>query len=286
VSSPSHVPLISLDHDLLVAWIAQSATHPHLRCVHTAIAGDDAHIIAEQWYHEADNLICVATAQAALVVEHTPQRAWIRGPLGDVHQQRTLWDALLPMLPTSIDTIDVFPDQAATTIIDTWQQLGFQTRNTVHIMQLDSIPTGHWQDAFTTITPDDSAALQALHNDHFSNSWGTINDMLAPHPHHHLALSRTAHGVINGYVWLRYDPLDRRATIEYIAVATPYHRQGIGQQLVAHAIAWAHRHQAQIMSLTVDAQREAAYALYTANGFQTSASGVHMRQHRPTGVTA
>ena len=285
MSSPSLIPLTSLDPERLVAWIAQSAAYPHLRCVHTAIAGDDAHIIAQQWYHEADDLICVATATAALVVEHTPQRAWIRGPLGDVHQQRPLWDALRPILPTSIHTVDVFPDQAATAIIDTWHQLGFQTLKTVHVMQLTPIPPGHWQDAFTSIHPDDTAALQALHGAHFGDSWGTINAMLAPHPHHHLAISHTYHGHITGYVWLRYDALDQRATIEYLAVDTAYQRQGIGQQLLAHAMAWAHRQQAKHIALTVDAHRTAAYALYAANGFQTDASGVHMRRQHLTGVT-
>lgn len=68
-----------------------------------------------------------------------------------------------------------------------------------------------------------------------------------------------------------------RAQIEGVRVARSRQAQGIGRQLLAHAVICARRRECVLVQLTTDRRREQALAFYARMGFVPSHVGMKLR---------
>lgn len=75
-----------------------------------------------------------------------------------------------------------------------------------------------------------------------------------------------------------------RAQIEGVRVARSHHSQGIGMQLMQHAIERARSRQCVLVQLTSDKRRDRALAFYARLGFESTHIGMKLRLEHDTQV--
>jgi ribosomal protein S18 acetylase RimI-like enzyme len=83
-----------------------------------------------------------------------------------------------------------------------------------------------------------------------------------------------------GSVWCKHDGSD--VYIGRLAVNPAHHSEGIGQQLIDAATAWARSHGAKTMSLGVRLELTENIRLFERNGFRITAEDRHPGYDRPT----
>ena len=125
--------------------------------------------------------------------------------------------------------------------------------------------------------PSHRNAINAIHHRHFATAWASIDDLFTTDDSHLLSVMTDQNDVVKGYAWWSVDALDQSATLEYLAVADAYQRQGVASNLIYHGLAWAYSQQLNSVKLTVDDDCVGALTLYLRCGFRIKSSGVHLR---------
>jgi GNAT superfamily N-acetyltransferase len=263
----------------IIGMVHQSTQQSSLRCLQSAHADDTYQAIHTAWLAELNDgqLMIGTTGESALAAEYQLERAWLRGPFGNRAHASILWQALTHQLPAHVTTYDAFPHRDAHELIIFWQTQGFRTIKTVHVMHHTDPIVDALTDGVHRATQAHRNAIAALHHRHFANAWATIDDLFIDDDHHLLSVITTENDVVKGYAWWSVDVLDLSATLEYLAVADAYQRQGVASNLIYHGLAWAYGQQLNRVQLTVDDDRIGAQALYHRCGFRTKSSGVHLR---------
>jgi ribosomal protein S18 acetylase RimI-like enzyme len=266
-----------LDH--IVEMVHHATQQPSTRCLQSAHADDTVALIKSAWQAELNDghLIIGTTGDATIAAEFHLDRAWLRGPFGNRARAPQLWRALAMRMPESVTTYDAFPHLDAHELIIFWQSQGFNAIKTVHVMH-------HTDPIVDALTPDVQlassiyrTAIATLHNQHFANTWASIDDLYADDEHHLLSIIPAENADIKGYAWWSIDQLDQSATLEFIAVDADYQRTGVASNLIYHGLAWAYSHYIHSVQLTVDDDRQGAQALYKRCGFRYKSSGQHLR---------
>ena len=88
-------------------------------------------------------------------------------------------------------------------------------------------------------------------------------------------------GSLVGYIFVQLRPASQDAYIDFLGVDQEHRRQGIAQDLVAHAVDWAvQKPYVERISLTVSGDNEAAIKLYQSMGFITQTVSRAYRKQR------
>lgn len=263
----------------VINLVHQATQQPLSRCLQSANADDSYEAIYTAWLAELNDgqLRIGTTGESVLAAEFHLSRAWVRGPFGHRAHAHNLWQALAQQLPIHVTTFDAFPHHEAHELIIFWQAQGFQIVRTVHVMHHTDPVVDAITDGVARATAVHHSAIAALHRHHFAHAWEVIDDMFAEDDQHLLSVIATENDVVKGYAWWSIDALEQSATLEYLAVADAYQRQGVASNLIYHGLAWAYSHQLNSVKLTVDDDRVGAKALYQRCGFRITSSGVHLR---------
>jgi ribosomal protein S18 acetylase RimI-like enzyme len=280
--NPPIVTWITADDDQfarVISMVHQATQQSSLRCLQSAHADDTYPAIHAAWSAEHNDglLLIGTTGESALAAEFHLERAWLRGPFGNRAHAHMLWQALIHQLPAHVTTYDAFPHRDAHELIIFWQTQGFRTIKTVHVMHHTDPIVDALTDGVRQATLAHHNAIAVLHHHHFASAWATLDDLFRDDDNHLLSVVTDQHDAVKGYAWWSVDTLDQCATLEYIAVADAYQRQGVASNLIYHGLAWAYGQQLNSVQLTVDDNRLGAIALYQRCGFRTKSSGVHLR---------
>lgn len=263
----------------VISMVHQATQQPASRCLQSANADDSYESIHTAWAAELndDQLLIGTTGESALAAEFHLERAWLRGPFGNRAHAPLLWQALAKQLPAHVTTYDAFPNLAAHELIIFWQTQGFRTVKTVHVMHHTDPVVDALIEGVQRAQPSYRNAIAALHHRHFPTAWASIDDLCIDDDSHLLSVMTDQNDEVKGYAWWSVDALDQSATLEYLAVADKYQRQGVASNLIYHGLAWAYGQQLNSVQLTVDDDRVGAQALYRRCGFRIKSSGMHLR---------
>ncbi|WP_277584397.1 GNAT family N-acetyltransferase [Psychrobacillus antarcticus] len=112
-------------------------------------------------------------------------------------------------------------------------------------------------------------SFSALHSLAFPNTYYSSDQILSRMSEDNRLLIIHYNYEIKGYVYVEANPLHGEGTIEYIAVSPVFRGQGIATKLMKAALhhLFSYEGMAEI-KLSVEANNNAAIALYTASGFQ------------------
>jgi ribosomal protein S18 acetylase RimI-like enzyme len=280
--NPPTITWITADDTLfthVINLVHQATLQPSSRCLQSANADDTYETIYTAWHAELNDgqLLIGTTGESAVGAEFHLEHAWVRGPFGNRAHAHHLWKALVQQLSVHVTTFDAFPHLDAHELIIFWQAQGFQIMRTVHVMYHTDPVVDAMTDGVYRATSVHRPAIAALHHRHFANTQTMIDDIFAEDDQHLLSVITAENDVVKGYAWWGVDTLDQSATLEYLAVADAYQRQGVAGNLVYHGLAWAYSQQLNSVKLTVDDDHAGAHALYQRCGFRIASSGVHLR---------
>lgn len=120
-------------------------------------------------------------------------------------------------------------------------------------------------------------SFMSLHEETFQNTYykaAEILDRLSDH--NQLFVVNDKEGSIKGYVYVEADPEYNEGTIEYIAVAADYQKQGIGTILIRAALYYLFSFKKiEEISLSVAKENDKANRLYKAAGFKEVHELIH-----------
>lgn len=112
-------------------------------------------------------------------------------------------------------------------------------------------------------------SFTALHDWAFSNTYYNSEQILKRISKENQLLITGDNNILKGYVYVEADPLHGEGAIEYIAVSPDFQRQGIAKELMKAALHHLFSYDGiKEITLSVEADNEAAIGLYLATGFQ------------------
>jgi ribosomal protein S18 acetylase RimI-like enzyme len=281
------------------------------RCLHAG-QGDTV----EQHAHELAALAADEAAfwQAGLGPAREPQaligcemdaalsRAWLRGPLwaGDAPPPPGLLESLLQALAAGLPAIrclDAFPAEDEPVLNALYERSGFRRLGVHRVMEAAlapvPAPAGPSADQPLRLQPParirraeaaDLPALLALHECLFPNGYLKPGDMAdaLQHPGRRVLAGLDADQRLVGYLHAKDEPEPPEVYIDYLGVAADARGRGVGQALLAEALAWGRALGRPRASLTVREDRSSALSLYERSGFRQVSAGVHWRLERDT----
>jgi ribosomal protein S18 acetylase RimI-like enzyme len=221
------------------------------------------------------HIIGVVLVESDLAI---PQ-AWIYGPWvdGDDAAWRegasALFDAALAQIPDAVAR-ECASEFANRRMLGFATALGWQNTGGHHALTIDATTIAGWSDNASSnvrhARADDLDAITRLHDGAFPRTHTPGSQLLAKMT---VIVAGSATGVV-GYAAGRLQP-GGEGYIEYVAVNRTERRRGLGRALVValtrELMPSSPKH---LVSLTVDAERTAARALYASLGFETATSFV------------
>lgn len=235
--------------------------------------------------HDADGrLLGCAGAE----VDAELARAWVRGPLtaatpGEPQLQATLLQALHAALP-EVQRFDAFPQVDEDALRASLRQSGYRDHAQHHVMQRDTArPAPAWPGAVRDAAEPELAALAPLHEALFPATYLSVAQMAAQQDalHRLLVVPGPDGAAARGYLFVREQPHDDEAYVDFLGVAPEARGRGLGRALLDAALHWALVQRGlPRVHLTVRQDRAPALGLYESAGFREVAAGAQMTFER------
>lgn len=243
-----------------------------------ALPADEACFVTA--HDEAGRLCGVAGAE----LDAGQRRAWVRGPLTDAGESATacrlaLLQALHEALPQA-QRFDAFPQVDEAPLRESLRRAGYRDHVQHHVMERDTTsPAPAWPAAVRDAAPGEAAALVPLHDALFPATYMSVAEMVARlDARHRLLVVPGADGAAPaGYLFVREQPHDREAYVDFLGVAPAARGRGLGRALLDAAVHWALvPRDLPRVHLTVREDRGPALGLYVSAGFREVAAGAQM----------
>ncbi|MFJ5769816.1 GNAT family N-acetyltransferase [Psychrobacillus sp. NPDC093180] len=122
-------------------------------------------------------------------------------------------------------------------------------------------------------------SFMSLHEATFPNTYFNASEILDRlSDHNQLFVINDNEGRIKGYVYVESNPERKEGSIEYIAVAADYQKQGIGTLLIQAALSYLFSFdEIEEISLSVAKENDKANRLYKVAGFKEVHELIHYR---------
>lgn len=238
-------------------------------------AGEACFVVARD---ESDRLCGVAGAE----VDAGLARAWVRGPLTDAAApacRAALLQALHAALP-SVRRFDAFPQVDELPLRTSLRDAGYRDHVQHHVMERDAArPAPAWPAVVRDAAADDADTLTPLHEALFPATYMSVAGMLAQRDEGHrlLVVAGSDGATPAGYLFVREQPHDDEAYVDFLGVAPTERGRGLGRTLLDAALHWAlARRGLPRVNLTVRQDRAPALGLYQSAGFREVAAGAQM----------
>ncbi len=213
-------------------------------------------------------------------------RAWVRGPL--VIDPRWLeGTAALVVASTlenalpAIQQFDAFP-AADAELLNRWYAAARYEALQLHRVLRAPVAQAHASSrAVRQAAAGDLPALLGLHEALFPGAYIGAADFqraVAPEGDCVLFVASDAAAAPIGYLYVKDDPVEQEAYIDYLGVAQAQRGQGFGRALLGAAFGWAARRGRGHLALTVREDRHSALGLYQQAGFVEISAGRHWRK--------
>lgn len=221
--------------------------------------------------YDKDNIV----AALGFDIDEESKSAEIWGPFvksGEDYPQiaNDLWQVLEDTIPIKLDEYLFFVNEK-----NTFARQFIENNNGVEnghylILRADRNSLTDGQDIhIKTYDSSFHKSFSALHSLAFPNTYYSSDQILLRMSEDNQILIIQHNYEIKGYVYVEANPLHGEGAIEYIAVSPVFRGQGIATKLMKAALhhLFSYEGMAEI-KLSVEANNNAAIALYTASGFQ------------------
>jgi ribosomal protein S18 acetylase RimI-like enzyme len=236
--------------------------------------------IAEtMWDWHLPNGALIAEQQDKLIgvlgVDMNPAtgRAWLHGPLIDSPEWDAIADALYTeahrsgLIPASTREEELFADEANTRVMAFAAGHGFSPgihNASLHFdrRDIDDLPVA----AARELLPEEYPALQNLHDSIFPDAYYTGAQLIERLNDRNKIFVLHQDDAPVGYGFAQVD--GDEGYIDFVGVAEPVRRKGIGRQLIAFVTRWLFTFpEVRAVRLTVSADNTAALNLYRQLGY-------------------
>ncbi|TSB45495.1 GNAT family N-acetyltransferase [Alkalicoccobacillus porphyridii] len=176
-----------------------------------------------------------------------------------------LWHTWWKNTPCSILRYYLFPNVHNYAVIEFANAIGARPNGEHYVLSIER--SSHQPlTKLHTIVPfheKDTDAIAALHNEHFPDTYLSVEDMVSSLDSNNKLFLYKENDVVKGYVYVEADPKFEESDIHYIAVKPEYRGQGIGTLLLHEATTFLFSFSAiQNISLCVSADSEDALFMY------------------------
>jgi ribosomal protein S18 acetylase RimI-like enzyme len=200
-------------------------------------------------------------------------QAWLHGPMVDDPEWDAASDALyaraLGLIPDGIGRRHLFADVANSRLQAFAARHGFEPGEENTIMTLTRGRERPPQPAAEAFDPRFAAALAALHDAAFPNTYYTAEQLMHWKAEEGRLLIRTEGDTLLGYAFFQLQPDAGQTYLDFIATEATARRRGVARGLLAGVAAESFADpRIQRVNLTVRASNEAAIPLYTSSGFR------------------
>jgi ribosomal protein S18 acetylase RimI-like enzyme len=264
-------------------------TPQRVRCLHS-----DAGLTLEEHERELlglpseESLFVTARAAGVLVGVSGAEydlglaRAWVRAPLLEASiapaVRHELMQRLMQALP-SVERFDAFVYVDDDELNAYFGGLGWERASMYHGMATPEAlapPAPAANQVFDALPIDHHSATR-LHAQLFPASYLPPDKMVASlDGDHRLFVTRDDAGHVTGYLYARHRRAEHDGYVDYLGVAEPARRRGLGRALLATAMHWLLGERAVTrVELTVQGTRAPALGLYRQLGFEQRVAGVH-----------
>lgn len=219
---------------------------------------------------ESGRLVGVLTLEYEVALA----RAWIHGPQVDpptrVDVAAKLYATAAAALPADITMHELYLDSGNEAGAAFARAHGFSLYKDVGILAFprDALPGLPASEPLTPLRAVDHAAVIALHEQLFPNSYCPGTELVKKTAEHEPVLTAHHEGRLAGYIHLRRDVPGRLAHIEFLGVVEAFRGLGLGGALLRSALRWGFEHPAVAsVSLVVEDGNTLAYDIYLRTGF-------------------
>ncbi|MCF6137688.1 GNAT family N-acetyltransferase [Pseudalkalibacillus berkeleyi] len=181
-----------------------------------------------------------------------------------------LWDEMLILLPSDIDTIGMFPNKNNLRLQRFAKELGFTQQSEQTILTFSRDDRTKLRDApIVDLTEEYFSEMKQLHDQVFPNTYYNgqqIIDRLNK-DRKVFIIKDSIH--ISGYIYIEAEPEFGEASIEFIAVKESEQGKGLGTKLISVALKWLFTYEEMTsITLCVNSNNKNAICLYKKVGFK------------------
>lgn len=202
-------------------------------------------------------------------------RAWLFGPFVDHPRPARIADrmfsALHPRLPPWVRELELFYDVRNRTAEAFARRHRFALTNECAILEVDApalVPPVDLRWKTLSLPPTHHRAVALLHDALFPHTARTGAQMVERQGPRARVLVACDECGVKAYAYASFTPESKEGTIDYLGVAPSDRRTGLGRRLAHGAASWLFARGAVNASLVVDADNQAAKALYYQLGFR------------------
>ncbi len=212
-------------------------------------------------------------------------RAWVRGPLvidprrleGTVALVAAGMEGALP----AVQQFDAFPAADADLLNRWYATAGYEALQLHRVLRAPVAQAHASSRAVRQAAAGDLPALLGLHQELFPGAYvgeADFHRALAPDRDCVLFVASGDDAAAIGYLYVKDDPVEQEAYIDYLGVMQAQRGQGFGRALLDSAFSWAARRGRGHLALTVRQDRHSALSLYQQAGFVEVSAGRHWRK--------
>ena len=212
-------------------------------------------------------------------------RARVRGPL--VLDPRSLEGTVALVIASmegalpAVGQFDAFPAADADLLNRWYAAAGYEALQLHGVLRAAVAQAHAGSRAVRPAAAGDLPALLGLHQQLFPSAYigeADFHRALAPDGDCVLFVASGDAAAPIGYLYVKDDPVEQEAYIDYLGVAQARRGQGFGRALLDSAFAWAASRGRSHLALTVREDRQSALGLYRQAGFVEVSAGRHWRK--------
>lgn len=202
-------------------------------------------------------------------------RAWLYGPIVEHADWQKIADqllsAVLPMIPAGIREHELFCDVQNTNLREFASRHGFPPRSEnaiFHLLRDDYNRSNKDRTRVIAFQENYFEQFEHMHNQIFPGTYFTARQVISKQDEKHRLFIAVEKGRLLGYLFCKTELESESGYVDFIGVDSSTRNRGIGTDLLASGLDWMLAAPSiQQVSLTVNADNEAARRLYQKFGF-------------------
>ncbi|TYS60816.1 GNAT family N-acetyltransferase [Sutcliffiella horikoshii] len=201
--------------------------------------------------------------------------AEVWGPFVEAnHQDQAiyLFKEMLPLLPSEVERLSMFPNKVNETVVTTATNFNFskQSEQAILIMRRNDYSASQVS-KLPFLTEQRNGEMIRLHNLAFPDTYYTGEEIIKRINEHRKVFCYLREDKLAGYIYVEVEPEFSEASIEFFAVDESFRGQSIGKELLKGAVSWIFSFkEIEELQLCVNSTNNHAIRLYQKAGFKLS----------------
>ncbi|SET80871.1 Acetyltransferase (GNAT) family protein [Oceanobacillus limi] len=181
-----------------------------------------------------------------------------------------MWRRMTDLLPSGVDTLEMFPNMKNTRVFQLAKDLSFQKYSDETVLLYERNTNDKLNHCTVEeLSPEYYTDMKQLHDSVFPSAYYNGQQIMKRLNEHRKVFIIINKGVFAGYIYVEAEPEFGEASIEFFAVEDAERGNGVGGQLLKGALKWLFTFEGmESITLCVNAANVNAINLYRKVGFQ------------------